>query len=186
MRPWTLAAALGIGLVAGCMAAGPPAPAQAPPPGASTARAGRTHVPLVLDRADLRLGTTVQFARIPSGNELYELHQISGLAHVLLTLPSWPGSFAELQPLQQTPPESDLIVLLPGYPPTREAADAWNLLEVRARLVLVVEGPPASVAAIADLNAMRSLERVIVDTDSPSRSGFERLQRPLSFRMVRD
>ena len=34
---------------------------------------------------------------------------------------------------------------------------------------------------VQDLNAMRSLERVIAEMELPSRSGFERLQRPLSF-----
>ena len=77
-------------------------------------------------------------------------------------------------------------MVLSGYPPTREAADAWNLLNVRTRLILVVDGPPTSSNAISDLNAMRALERVIVDTDEPTRSGFERIQRPISFRVVRD
>jgi hypothetical protein len=31
---------------------------------------------------------------------------------------------------------------------------------------------------------MRNLERVIAEMDQPSRAGFERLQRPLSFRKV--
>jgi len=184
MKLTRLALVFATGVAAGCMAAGPPAPAQAPPPAAgSKALAG---IPLVLDRMDLRIGTTVQFARIPAANELYELHNTTGLAHVLLTLPEWPRSFAQLEPLQQTPPEADLIVVLPGYPPTREAADAWNLLDVRSRLILVVDGPPVSSNAILDLNAMRALERVIVDTDEPTRSGLERIQRPISFRVVRD
>jgi hypothetical protein len=37
-----------------------------------------------------------------------------------------------------------------------------------------------------DLNAMRGLERLVVDTDDPSMSGFEHLQRPVTFRMVRE
>src|SRR5262249_46316439 len=158
------------GVVAGCMAAGPPAPAQAPPPAAAVA--SHVGVPLLLDRADFRLGATVQYPRIPSADELYELHSIAGLAHVVLTLPAWPRTYTELEPLQQAPPLADLIVVLPGFPPTREAADAWNLLEVHPRLILVVPDSPPSTTAIADLNAMRSLERVIVETDSPSRSGF--------------
>ena len=179
-----LALVFAAGVVAGCMAAGPPAPAQAPgPAGELRARAG---VPLLLDRLDFRIGATVQFARIPAANELYELHNTTGLAHVLLTLPEWPRSYAQLEPLQQTPTEADLIVVLPGYPPTREAADAWNLLDVRTRLILVVDGPPVSSNAILDLNAMRALERLIVDTDEPTRSGLERIQRPISFRVVRD
>jgi hypothetical protein len=37
---------------------------------------------------------------------------------------------------------------------------------------------------IDDLNLMRGLERVIAEMDDPQRGGFERLQRPLSFRKV--
>ena len=112
MKPSAVVLVFACGVVGGCMAAGPPAPAQAPPPVA--ARADRVGVPLVLDRADFRLGATVQFTRIPTANELYELHSTAGLAHVLLTLPGWPTSYAELAPLQQTPPEADLIVVLPA------------------------------------------------------------------------
>jgi hypothetical protein len=39
---------------------------------------------------------------------------------------------------------------------------------------------------VQDLNAMRGLERVVADVDPPSRAGFERLQRPLSFRRLVD
>ncbi|HET9325798.1 MAG TPA: hypothetical protein VFQ05_03420 [Candidatus Eisenbacteria bacterium] len=184
MKMTRIALVFAAGIVAGCMTAGPPAPAQAPPP--ATGSRVAAGVPLVLDRADFRLGSTVQFARIPAANELYELHNTTGLAHVLLALPAWPRSYADLEPLQQTPEQADLIVVLPGYPPTREAADAWNLLNVRTRLILVVDGPPVSSHAIADLNAMRALERLIVNTEEPSRSGFERVQRPISFRVVRD
>ena len=52
------------------------------------------------------------------------------------------------------------------------------------RIVIVVQGPPSSSGVISDLNAMRHLERVIAQMDEPSRSGFERLQRPLSFRKI--
>ena len=184
MKFTRLALVFAAGVAAGCMTAGPPAPAQAPAPAATAG--GRAGLPLVLDRADFRLGSTVQFARIPAANELYELHNTLGLAHVLIVLPAWPRSYAEIEPLQQTPEEADLILVLSGYPPTREAADAWNLLNVRTRLILVVDGPRTSSNAISDLNAMRALERVIVDTDEPTRSGFERIQRPISFRVVRD
>lgn len=188
MRPWKVGMVFAAGVMAGCMAAGPPAPAQSPGSGLAAAAAigARIGTPLVLDRADFRLGTTVHYPRVPSVDELYELRQLTGLAHVVLTLPSWPASYAEIQSLQQIPPESDLIVVLPGFPATRESADAWNLLDVRVRIVMVVDGPPPSVAAIADLNAMRGLERVIVETSYPSRSGFERLQRPMSFRVVKE
>ena len=82
------------------------------------------------------------------------------------------------------PSEVELIVILSGYPPTRAAAEAWNLLRVRQRIIVVVNGPPPSNTVIADLNNMRGLERVICQTDTPDRRGFERLQRPLSFRTL--
>jgi hypothetical protein len=78
----------------------------------------------------------------------------------------------------------DVIVVLPGYPPSHGAADAWNLVRSRLRLVVVVPGPPPGSAAIADLNNMRGLERVIAQMEYPHRSGFELLQRPLSFRRL--
>jgi hypothetical protein len=184
MRAWIVATVFACGVIAGCMAAGPPAPAEPPP--AAPASAATLAAPLLLDRADFRLGTTVQFPRIPEASELFELHQMTGLAHVVLTLPAWPLTYADLVPLEQLPPESDLIVVLPGFPPSREAANAWNLIEVRARLILVVGDQPPTTVTIADLNAMRALERVIVETDYPTRSGFERLQRPVSFRVVRN
>ena len=187
MKPWKVGLVFAAGVLAGCMAAGPPAPAQSPGSGlAAAAASGRIGTPLVLDRADFRLGTTVHYSRIPSTDELYELRQLTGLAHVVLTLNTWPSSYAEIQSLDQIPQESDLIVVMPGFPASREAADAWNLLNVRVRIVLVATGAPPSVATLSDLNAMRALERVIVETEYPSRSGFERLQRPLSFRVVRD
>jgi hypothetical protein len=37
---------------------------------------------------------------------------------------------------------------------------------------------------VSDLNSMRGLERVVAQMDDPSRTGFERLQRPLSFRKL--
>ena len=177
-------------LFLGCAPAGPtPAPAQ-PPPAASSGPVGSPFsdrrmgltAPLLLDRTDLRIGTTVHFSRVPSLGELHDLQSVPSLAHVVLTLAEWPAEFAALQGLDRLPPEADLIVLLPGYPPSRAAAEAWNLAQTRVRLVVVAQGPPPSTAVIGDLNTMRGLERVIVEMDDPSRSGFERLQRPLSFR----
>jgi len=182
MRSTKLALVFAAGVVAGCMAAGPPAPAQAPAPAAARSSV----MPLILDRSDLSLGTTVQFARIPSANELYDLHNISALAHIVVTLPSWPRSYPELEPFQQTPADADLIVVIQGFPPTREAAEAWNQLQVRARVVLLAQGPPPPTNVLLDLNSMRALERVIVETDDPSHRGYERLQRPISFRVLRD
>src|SRR5207247_512799 len=86
-------------LLAGCMAGGPPlktgAPAAAEPASPlgspfATRPAGESGVPLVIDRTDLRIGTTVQFNRIPSASELYDLRLLLGLAHVVLSLPAWP------------------------------------------------------------------------------------------------
>lgn len=184
-RPLGLAGVFAAGLLLGCMAGSQPVPAQAPQAPQTAGAGGPSYgMPLLIDRTDLRLGTTVQFQRIPGLTELHDLEQILGLAHVVLALESWPRSYAEIQALEHAPQEADLIVVVRGYPPTKEAADAWNLLNARVRLVIIVDGPPASSAEVSDLNSMRSLERVIAQMEYPSRSGFERLQRPLSFRKV--
>jgi len=181
LRP--MGPAFAAGLLLGCMAGTQPVPAQAPAP--VSAGGGPSYgAPLLLDRTDLRLGTTVQFQRIPDLAELHDLEQVPGLAHLLLALEEWPRTYAQIQPLEHLPPEADLIVVVGGYPPTHEAADAWNLLNARVRLVMVVDGPPASTTELTELNSMRGLERVIAQMDQPSRSGFERLQRPLSFRKL--
>jgi hypothetical protein len=173
------------GLLLGCMAGTQPAPAEGPSPASSAASAASSYGGLLLiDRTDLRLGTTVQFRRIPDLTELHDLEQVYALAHVVLALEEWPRTYAQIQPLEGLPEEADLVVIVRGYPPTSEAANAWNLLNTRVRLVMLVDGPPASTAQIAELNSNRALERVIAEMEYPSRSGFERLQRPLSFRKV--
>jgi len=187
---WRVSTLFAAGALAGCMASGPPAPAQTPPAppaaGASSAPGGAVLLgtPLLLDRTDLRLGTTVQLAHVPSVSELHDLTLILGLAHIVVTFAEWPKDFAALQALNQTPEGVDVIALLPGYPPSQAAADAWNYVNAALRIVIVVQGPPSSSGVISDLNAMRHLERVIAQMDEPSRSGFERLQRPLSFRKI--
>jgi hypothetical protein len=191
MRPWTATALLAAGMVIGCMANGPastaqppqpiaPAPASASPsPGGPAAH--RALLPLILDRSDMRIGVTVQYTRIPEADEIGDLLQTAGLAHVVLALDDWPASYEALTALDLLPPESDVIVLLRGYPPSREAAEAWNLVRTRLRMVLLVPDAPPSLTVVQDLNTMRALERVIAEVDPPSRAGFERLQRPLSF-----
>ena len=191
MRPWTATALLAAGMVVGCMANGPATTAQPPqpatPPPASSDRspggpaAHPALLPLILDRSDLRIGVTVQFTRIPEADEIGDLLQTAGLAHVVLALDDWPESYEALTALDLLPQESDIIVLLRGYPPSREAAAAWNLVRTRLRLVLLVPDAPPSLTVVQDLNTMRALERVIAEVDPPSRAGFERLQRPLSF-----
>jgi hypothetical protein len=194
MKPWTIFALLAAGMAAGCMASGPATTAQPSPssgglpPSTTTAppyaATGGPGAPLILDRTDLRMGVTVQFSRLPTLAEINELRQTAGLAHVVLALPDWPADYETLMVLGQLPPETDAIVVLPGYPPSRQAAAAWNLVQARMRIVLLVPGPPPSPTVTADLNGMRGLERVIAQIDPPSRAGFERLQRPLSFRKV--
>lgn len=142
--------------------------------------------PLLLDRTDLALGTMVQFNRIPNTSELNDLHSVYGLRSVVVTLPAWPLEYGPLDPLNQMPSDAELIIVLSGYPPSRGAAEAWNMLGVRERIIVVVNTPPPSSAVIVDLNSMRGLERVIYQTDNPDRRGFERLQRPLSFRTLRE
>ena len=79
---WRVSTLFAAGALAGCMASGPPAPAQTPPAppappaaGASSAPGGAVLLgtPLLLDRTDLRLGTTVQLAHVPSVSELHDL-----------------------------------------------------------------------------------------------------------------
>ena len=190
MRAWVIGVTFAAGALLGCAAGSVPPAAEGPssPLGSpfSDQRMGFGSVsyPLLLDRTDFRLGTTVQFKRIPTLTELHDVTNVLALQHVLITLPSWPAEYAPLDVLNQMPPESDVIVVLHGYPPSHMATEAWNLVQARLRIVVVVADPPPSTSVIADLNAMRSLERVIAQMDEPSRSGFERLQRPLSFRKV--
>ena len=192
MRGWNLGVMFAAGALLGCAAGSPPLTAQPPEPSSPLGSPfadrrggfGSIAYPLLLDRTDFRLGTTVQFTRVPTLTELHDLQSVPALQHVVLTLPHWPAEYAALDVLNQLPQETDMIVVLPGYPPTREAANAWNLVQARLRLVIVVTEPPPSVNVIADLNSMRSLERVIAQMDDPRRTGFERLQRPLSFRKL--
>ena len=191
---WSIAAAFAAGLVAGCMAGAPRPEAQTPPPGDAgplgspfVERGGLARTlstPLIVDRMDLRIGTTVQFDRIPTAGELNEIERYPGLAHVVLALPDWPADFEPLQPLAGLPEGCDLIVVLADYPPSRAAAEVWNYLRVPERIIVVVPGPPPAPVAANDLNMLRGLERVIAQMDEPSRVGFERIQRPLSFRKI--
>jgi hypothetical protein len=190
MRAWAFGLTFAAGALLGCAASAPPPAAEPPasPLGSpfSDQRMGFASIayPLLLDRTDFRLGTTVQFKRMPTVVELHDLANVLGLQHVLITLPSWPLAYAPLDVLNQLPPDSDVIVVLPGYPPGRASAEAWNLVQVRLRIVVVVPGEPPNINVVADLNEMRGLERVVAQMDEPSRTGFERLQRPLSFRKL--
>ena len=142
--------------------------------------------PLLIDRMDLRIGTTVQFRHIPTASELHDLTLLPGLSRVVLSFESWPSEYAPLQTLNQAPQGVEVVAILPGWPPGRAAVDAWNYLQIPMRIIVIVPGPPPSVQQIGDLNEMRGLERVIAQMDTPSRQGFERLQRPLSFRKLMD
>jgi len=197
MRFWTIFAVFAAGALAGCMAAGPPLPAQTSqrtgaktPLGMPLSERRSIHegpcVPLILDRTDLRIGTTVHFSHVPTASELHDAEQVPLLQHVVLSLSEWPTDIAAMSALNNVPEETDVIVVLAGYPPSRAAAEAWNYTSPRLRLVLVVTEPPRGPAVVDDLNTMRHLERVIADLDEPARTGFERLQMPLSFRKVMD
>lgn len=189
MKVVRMAALLAAGILVGCMANGPSTTAQTPAPPSSPVGSpfsdravhGTLGMPLLLDRTDLRIGTTAEFDRVPTASELNDLRQLPSLAHVVLSLPAWPEHYESLDALGQLPPEADVIVVLPGYPPSRAAAEGWNYVSGRLRIVIVVPDAPPTLSVVQDLNAMRALERVIAEMDVPSRSGFERLQRPLSF-----
>jgi hypothetical protein len=195
MKPRSIALAFLAGVLAGCMAAGPPISAQSPPhepPSPAGSPFSDRHMgveigtPLILDRTDVSIGTTVQYSRIPTASEVHDEAEHLGLAHLVLSLPYWPVDLEPLQALDLVPDEVVVVVVLPGYPPNRAAAAAWNRVNAHLRIVVVVPGPPPSRSVVDDLNTMRGLERVIAQMDEPSRYGFEQLQRPLSFRRVVD
>lgn len=169
----------------------PPARAQAPLPDAATAPGSSIDdalcAPLLLDN-DYAFGAQVVMRRLPTAADLQDFHYVSGVRQVLIALAEWPASYAELRPLQEAirPDGVELVVLLQGWPPTREALGAWNLVGGALRIIMVVDGPPTDRALIAELNRLRPLERVIAQMREPTRTGFERLQRPLSFRVLRD
>ena len=142
--------------------------------------------PLLIEQ-DFGFGTHVVMRRLPNAADLEELRFLGGLRQVVLALPEWPATYADLKPLQQVilPEGVEVVVLLPGWPPTHEALGAWSLVGGALRVIIVVDGPPADRALIAELNHMRPLERIIAQMDNPSRTGFERLQRPLSFRVLK-
>lgn len=196
MRPWKLFSIFALGILAGCMASAPPmnsgpsaATAESPSPlgnpfvGNKVGNLSRSW-PLILDRADVTLGTSVYFNRLPTASELHDLDNLMGVQNVVLALPGWPTDAGALEQLAQLNPAATGIVVLPGYPPSRQAAEVWNIIPARMRIIVLVDGPPVSSSIFGDLNAMRGLERVIAEMDVPSRAGFERLQRPLSFRKV--
>lgn len=176
-------------LLVACAPGGRAPEAYQPPPASIPREANPDDAlcaPLIIDQ-DFQFGTHVVMRRLPTAADLEDLRYVSGLHQVLLALPAWPATYDELRPLQQValPEGAEFVVLLPGWPPSHEALGAWNLLGGSMRVILVVDGPPADRSLIAELNHMRSLERVIAQMEQPSRSGFERLQRPLSFRVLR-
>lgn len=196
MRRLEICALLTVGALAGCMAGGAPSPeADLTPParissletqGGGPDAGSSTAAPILLDRTDLALGTTVEFHHLPSPVELQDASDLFALRHVVVMLPGWPQLTADLSRFAALPGGADAIVIVPGYPPDRSALDAWNLARGPIRLVVVVDGPPLNPGQLDDLNTLRSLERVVAREANPSRSGFERLQRPLSFVMTVD
>ena len=201
-------AAFALGALAGCMGGAPP-PAAGPSASAPPVIPDRTfraadsaplgspfadprggaaalRYPLILDATDLRYGATVQYARIPSVTEINDLQAMSGVQRLVISLPSWPASYEPLQPLEQLSQDYVTTVIVPGYPPSRQAAEAWNLLNVPIRLIVVVNEPPSSAIQSSDLNSMRALERVIAQVDAPNVVGFEHLQRPISYRVLKE
>ena len=169
--------------------AGSPAPSRDEPPSplGSPFRdeaLGHVDVPLVIDRTDLRIGTTVQYRRLPSATELHDLTLLPGLARIVLSFDSWPREYASLEVLNRAPQGVEIMVVISGWPPSRSAIDIWNYLSVPIRIVVIVPGAPSTAGDVANLNELHALERVIAEMDEPSRAGFERLQRPLSFRKI--
>lgn len=186
MKPWIVGVVFAAGVVAGCMASSPPAPAQSPevPPSPAAGTAPCAETPLIVDRMDMRIGTSVHYSRIPNVSELHDQSLVFGLAHIVISLSAWPEDFAPLQTLNQIPEGADVIAVIRGYPPSRGAAEAWSYVNAPLRIIVVVPGPPPSIPMVQDLNSMPRLERVIAEMNEPSRTGFERLQRPLQFRKL--
>ncbi len=181
MKPWNAVGLVATGCLIGCVASGPPLTAEGPE---TVERAFVPCAPLVIDRGDMRLGTTVYFSRLPDAGQIHDLTSERGLAHVVLTLDEWPDDISRLTALEAVPPEADVIVVLRGYPPSRGAVDLWKLVSARLRLVVLVTEPPMNPLTLDWLNEAPALERVIAEMEISSRAGFERLQRPLSFRRV--
>jgi hypothetical protein len=142
--------------------------------------------PLLLDN-DPGFGTNVVIRRVPNAKDLEDMTFITGLRQIVVALPEWPATYDQIRPMQQAilPQGVEIVVLLPGWPPTREALGAWNLVGGALRLIMIVDGPPTDRSLLTEVNRVRSLDRVIAQMENPSRSGFERLQRPLSFRVLR-
>jgi len=167
--------------------AGAPAPEPPAVPPASTAPAATSwDAPLLLDPSELGFGTSVEYTRIPNARDIAALAYVENVRHIIVTLRDWPEDYSELEPLARVflPPDADLIVVLQGYPPERSRASIWNLVHQPLRIMMLVDGPPVDRGLIQELNAMHGLERVIATMEHPARSGFERLQRPLSFRVL--
>lgn len=144
-------------------------------------------LPLIVDTADPGFGASLVFTRVPGARDLEAIPFLdANVRHIVLALPSWPEDYGQLEPLGRVvlPEGTDVLVVLHGYPPSRAATSAWNLLRQPLRIVLLVDGPPVDRGMITELNVLRGLERVIATMAHPSRSGFERLQRPLSFRVL--
>ena len=197
LRPVVLVLVVALSGCASIPAAPPASTPDVPSGGASASPVGspfteermtpnRVGTALLIDRTDMRIGTTVQFRHIPTPSELHDLTLLPGLSRVVLSFDEWPREYAPLQALDQTPEGVEVVAILPGWPPGRAAVDAWNYLRVPLRIIVIVPGPPATIDPITQLNEMRGLERVIAQMDTPSRQGFERLQRPLSFRKIVD
>ncbi len=164
----TLGAAAPVAVETGPKAPAPPAP------------------PLFVDPSDMGFGLSLVYRRVPNSADVAALAYYDNVQHLVVALPRWPEDYAALEPLGRVilPQGADLIVLLQGYPPSSGQASLWNMIRQPMRIILTVDGPPVDRGMIMELNAMRGLERVIATMDHPSRSGFERLQRPLSFRVL--
>ena len=141
--------------------------------------------PLFIDTADMGFGESVVYRRVPNSADIAALAYYDNVQHIVLALPAWPEDWAAIQPLGKVllPQGTDLVLILPGYPQTHAQAEVWNMLRQPMRIIMLVNGPPVDRGMILELNSLRGLERIIATMVHPSRSGFERLQRPLAFRV---
>src|SRR5207248_11697652 len=105
MNTWKIAALFGAGILVGCMANGHPLPAQDTHPSSISAASASSGLPLILDRSDLRIGTSVYFRTVPNASEVNDLRQVRALAHVVLALDQWPADVNAVATLSQVPEE---------------------------------------------------------------------------------
>src|SRR5438445_13243591 len=99
MRAWVLAVTFAAVALLGCAASAPPSAAEPPPASPlgspfSDRRMGFTSIayPLLLDRTDLQIGTTVPFTSMPTLTALHDVTTVPTLRHTRAPLQQLPAA----------------------------------------------------------------------------------------------